>query len=152
MYIAEVRKRDGIKYPSKTMYSLLTGLLRYGWEVNSNFLDSSDQRFKSLQNAIDNVLCDLRQCGVSSDSKSADVFSKEKENQLWELGKHSLNNPKSFLCTVFFRNGEEHQNLKLSQVKWYFSPDQYVYVEMLSKNRFGGNKVVAVYVVPEAVM
>ena len=91
----------------------------------TNFVDSSDQRFKSPQNAIDNVLCDLRQCSVGSDSKSADVFSKEEENQLWELGKLGNNNPKSLLCTVFFlngknfclREGEKYGNLKLSQVK-----------------------------------
>ena len=74
LYVAEVRKQDGMKYPPKTMYSLLTGLLRYGEEVNSsftNFLDSSDQRFKSLHNVIDNVFCDLHQCSVGSDSKSA---------------------------------------------------------------------------------
>ena len=78
------------------MYSLLTGLLRYGQEMNSGFpifLDSSDQIFKSLH---------LHQCGVGSDSKSADVFTKEEENQLWELGILGMNNPKSLLHTVFF--------------------------------------------------
>ena len=105
LYVAEVRKQDRTKYPPKTMYSLLTGLLRYGREMNSSFpyfLDLSDQRFKSLHNAIDNVLHDLHQCGVGSDSKSADVFTKEEENQLWELGIPGINNPKSLLCTVFF--------------------------------------------------
>ena len=35
-YVAETRKQDGSKYPPKTLYSLLTGLLRHSRAQNPN--------------------------------------------------------------------------------------------------------------------
>ena len=40
--------------------------------------------------------------------------------------------------TFCLRGGEEHRNLKLSQVKRHTDPDRYVYTENSSKNRAGG--------------
>ena len=76
-----------------------------------------------------------------------------------------MENPKALLRAVFFlngknfalRGGEEHRQLKLSQVKRFYNPDHSVYTENSSKNRSGGlaqlrvtNKRVPVYAVPEA--
>ena len=38
LYVAETRKQDGCKYPPKTLYSLLTGLLRHSLAQNSKWL------------------------------------------------------------------------------------------------------------------
>ena len=50
------------------------------------------------------------------------------------------------------RGGEEHRNLKLSQMKRHTKPDQYVHTENCSNNQSGGltqmrvsNKVVPIY-------
>ena len=167
LYIAETQKENGDCYPPKTLYALLAGLLRYCQSKNPtclNFLDTSDKRFQVLHNAMDNTFRQLRQKGVGSASKSAEAFSKEEENQLWESGVLGVHNPKVLLHTVFFlngktfclRGGEEHRNLKLSQVKRHTDPDRYVYTENSSKNRAGGisqlrvtNKVVPVYAIPD---
>ena len=168
LYVAETRKQDGSKYPPKTLYQLLAGLLRdmRSRKPNcSNFLDPNDHRFDSLHNGIDNVFRELRSSGVGSDSKSAEAITKEEEAQLMEQGVLGTDSPRALLRAAFFlngknfclRGGEEHRCLKLSQIKRYSAPDHYVYTENSSKNRSGGmaqmrvaNKVVPIYATPEA--
>ena len=82
LYIAETRKENGGRYPPKTLYALLAGLLHYCQSQKKNlaclnFLDTSDKRFEVLHNAMDNTLRQLRQSGVGSACKSAEAFSKE---------------------------------------------------------------------------
>ena len=85
------------------------------------------------------------------------------ENQLWESGVLGIDNPTSLLRAVFFSNGKnfclrggnEHRNLRLSQLKR--TENGYVYTENVSKNRSGGlaqlhvkNKSVEIHESPEA--
>ena len=82
LYCAEARKKDGGSYPPKTVYALLTGLLRHMRSLNPecpNFLDFSDPRFTTLQNYLDNLFRDLRARGVGSESKNAEVFSRTED-------------------------------------------------------------------------
>ena len=168
LYCAEARKKDGGSYPPKTVYALLTGLLRHMRSLNPecpNFLDFSDPRFTTLQNYLDNLFRDLRARGVGSESKNAEVFSKEEEDQLWTSGTLSVDSPKGLLRAVFYLNGKnfclrggvEHRQLKLSQIKRVDDPPSYIYTGCASKNRAGGlaqlrvkNKVVPIHVVAEA--
>ena len=150
------------------MYQLLAGLLR---DMRSrkpnccNFLDPDDHRFEELHNGIDNLFRELRSSGVGSDTKSAEVITKDEEVQLWEKGLLGTNSPKALFRAVFFlngrnfclRGGDEHRRLKLSQIKRYSAPDRYVYTENSSKNRSGGmaqmrvaHKVAPIYATPEA--
>ncbi len=102
LYTAETRKKDGTKCPPKTIYSLLSGLLRHGRAQNPrcpNFLDLDDHRFVKLHNAVDNVCRELRQSGVGSETKSAEVFTKEDEKQLWERGVLGMSTG-SILCRL----------------------------------------------------
>ena len=167
-YVAETRKQDGSPYPPKTVYALLTGLLRHSRTLNAaspNFLDTEDPSFFSFHASLDNLFCRLRSSGIGSQSKSAEIFTKVDQKKLWDDEILGLENPKSLLRAVFFlngknfalRGGEEHRQLKLSQVKRFYDPDHYVYTENSSKNRSGGlaqlrvtNKRVPVYAVPEA--
>ena len=73
LYVAETRKQDGSEYPPKTLYSLLTGLLRHSHAQNPNcpsFPNNRDHRFDALHNAVDNVFRKLHQTGVGSETKS----------------------------------------------------------------------------------
>ena len=51
-----------------------------------NFLDPDDHRFEELHNGIDYLFRELRSSGVGSDTKSAEVITKDEEAQLWEKG------------------------------------------------------------------
>ena len=167
LFVAEVRKKDGAEYPPKTMYLLLTGILRHMRSKNPacpNFLDTHDPLFSSFHNALDNVLRDLRAKGIGAESRQTEAFSKVEEEQLWDSGVLACNNPKSLLRAVFYlngkyfclRGGEEQRNLKISQLERLSNPDRYVYTENTSKNRYGGlkqmrvkNKLVPIVAVPE---
>ena len=168
LYVAETRKKDGSQYPPKSIYILLTGILRRMRQLNPqcpNFLDVTNQAFASFHASLDNVFRELRFSGVGSATKHAEVFTKEEESQLWEKDVIGTSTPKQLLRAVFFlngknfclRGGEEHRHLKLSQLKRCHDPDHYVYTENTSKNRSGGmaqmrmeNKVVPVYASVEA--
>ena len=84
--------------------------------------------------------------GIGAESKSAEVFTKEEEDQLWSSDTLSTNTSKGLLRAVFFlngkyfclRGGEEHRQLKLSQLKRVASPPRYIYTECASKNLAGG--------------
>ena len=163
--MAETRKKDGSRYPPKTIYLLLSGLLRHMRTHNPaclNFLDTENKDFLKLHTAVDNVFRQLRSDGVGSSSKRAEIFTKEEECQLWEKGALGTSTPKVLLRTVFFlngknfclRGGDEHRSLKFSQIKKV--GDHYVYTENASKNRSGGfaqmrvtNKVVPIFPNPK---
>ena len=54
LYVAETRKQDGSRYPPKSIYMLLTGLLRHMRTFSPlcpNFLDTANQQFSSFHNA-----------------------------------------------------------------------------------------------------
>ena len=168
LYVAETRKQDGGRYPPKSVYMLLTGLLRHMRTLSPlcpNFLDTANQHFSSFHNALDNVFRELRSDGVGSETKEAQAFSKEEGESLWGTGVLSIENPKGLLRAVFFlngkkfclRGGEEHRQLKLSQLKKFTDPLRYVYTENSSKNHSGGlaqirvkHKVVPIVAVPDA--
>ena len=72
--------------------------------------------------------------------RTADPFSKDEEIQLWTLGVMGIDTPLALFRAVFFyngklfclRGGEEHRNLKLSQLKR--TGEGYIYTENASKN------------------
>ena len=166
-FVAEVRKKDGTEYPPKTLYLLLTGILRHMRSRNAvcpNFLDTQDPSFASFHNALDNVLRDLRVRGIGAERRQTETFSKDDEEKLWNSGVLGSNNPKPLLRAVFYlngrnfclRGGEEQRNLKI-QLQRLRNPDRYVYTENASKNRYGGlkqmrvkNKSVPILAVPES--
>ena len=114
---------------------------------------------------MDNVFRKLCMEGVQSESRSTEAFSKEEIDRLWVSGTLSISTSKGLLRAVFFlngvnfclRGGEEHRNLRLSQLKCQDNPPHYVYTELASKNRASGlaqlrvkNKSVEIYAVSEA--
>ena len=160
LYVAETTKQDGSRYPPKSIYLLLTGILRHMRTLNPicpNFLDMADPCFSSFHAALDNVLHELWSDGVGSKSKEAEIFTKSEEAQLWETGVLSTENPKGLLRAVFFlRGGEEHRLLRISQMTRCMDPLRHVYTENASKNQSCGlvqmhvkNKVVPIIALPQ---
>ena len=90
---------------------------------------------------MDSVYRKLRSNGVGAEKQSAEPFTKEEENKLWEQVIMGNGSPEALLRAVFFyngknvclRGGEEHRNLRLSQLKR--TQNGYVYTENASKNR-----------------
>ena len=160
-YVNETRNCKGELYPPKTLYQLLSGLLRHTRTFNArapNFLDKTNPIFKPLHAVLDNLFKSLRKEGVGCNSKHAEIITKEEESMLWGSNVINLSHPKGLLRAVFYYNGKnfclrggvEHRYLKLSQFTRY--SDHYIYTENASKNRQGGlaqlrmeNKTVPIY-------
>ena len=147
-YIAETRKVNGDPYPPSTLQSLLSGILRHMRSIDPthapNIFDKGNPAFRDLHCTMDSLYRQLRAEGVGAEKHSVEPFTKGDENKLWELGIMGAHSPTSLLRAVFFynvkniclRGGEEHRNLKLSQLKR--TQKGYIYTENASKNRQGG--------------
>ncbi len=149
IFISETRNQNGDKYPPKTIYSLLTGILRVMKGDNPsypNFLDKKNPKFRPFQIALDNIFKKLKSEGIGADAQRIENFSVEEEKVLWTSGALNIDTPKGLLRAAFFacgkcfclRGGQEHRNLALSQFKRLEGPNRYIYYENSSKNRAGG--------------
>lgn len=148
VFVSETRGHNGEPYPSRTLYAILTGIIRYMRSNNPNypnFLEKKSPAFVEFMSTLDNLFKKLRSEGVGSSSAHTEGISRE-EDELWSSGVLNINTPLGLLRAVFYyngkclclRGGQEHRCLKLSQLKWMKSPDRYEYVENSSKNRKGG--------------
>ena len=108
---------------------------------------------------LDRCFRQLRATGKNT-SVSTPVIAVEDEEKFWETGALGTETPEKLLHTVFYlngknfllRGGEEHYNLKISQMQRFDSPPRYEYAEVVSKNCSGSlasyrlkNKVVPVF-------
>ena len=161
-YVMETRKENGEPYPPKTVFNLLSGLLRFTREKKANafnFLSQSDADFAPLQKVMDSFFRQLHADGIGTRIHQSDVLSYEDEASLWDKSVLGVDNPQQLIHAVFFycglnfclRGGDEHRGLKLSQLKRVVLPDPedlakstvcYEYIEHGSKNNLGGLKQV----------
>ena len=103
VFVVETRKQDGEPYSPKSLYLLLSGILRHMRSLNPacpNFLNTEDHQFSRFHHTLDNVLRKLRSDGVGV-PKQAEVFTKEDEESLWLSGILTVDNPKGLLRAVF---------------------------------------------------
>jgi hypothetical protein len=176
-FVMETRKENGEKYPPRTLFQLLSGLLRYMREKKNdafNIFDEKDPNFTPLKKVMDSHFKQLHSEGLGTNPSQSDVISKDNENLLWSKGVMGLDTPKQLVRTVFFytglslclRGGDEHRSLKVSQFNRLVLPDPknsdtelvcYEYTEHGSKNNTGGlqqlkkrqaNKVIRHYADP----
>ena len=168
VFISETRNRSGEQYPPKSLYSLLTGILRHMRTENShypNFLEKILLVFPSLRRPWTTFSKGLRTSGIGADSKHTEAISNEEEDTLWGSGVLNVTSGQGLLRADFYyngkcfclRGGQEHRELRLSQLKRANDPDRYTYSENSSKNRKGGiaqmrveHKTVASFADPDA--
>jgi len=148
-FVVEARRADGERYPSATLYQLLSGLLRYARSKSKgcpNFLDKKDQRFVELRGTCESVSRDLRKARVGAKVNHAPIIDQEEEDKLWDSGAIGIYSPKALVRCVFYyvrkafclRRGQEQRGLKPSQLERGRMPDHYTYTEHGSKNHQGG--------------
>ena len=163
-FLVSARNRQGNNYTPQSVHCILSGLLRHIRARNPaaaslNFLDTNNSAFQPFQAVLDRCFRQLRATGKST-SVSTPVIAVEDEEKFWETGALGTETPEKLLHTVFYlngknfllRGGEEHYNLKISQMQRFENPPRYEYTELVSKNRAGGlasyrlkNKVVPVF-------
>lgn len=151
VFVSETRSKSGQPYSPKSIYALLCGILRQMRAENPkypNFLENSDPEFSSFSRTLDNLFKSLRSKGVGATASATASVSAEEEELLWSSGVLNTKNPKGLLRATFFvigksfclRGGQEHRQLKLSQLERLHDPDRYVYYEHASKNKQRGTR------------
>ena len=169
-FVVTPRNGIGEKYAPGTLHAILGGLRRHQKDVNPaaghadfNFMAKDNTIFKELHSVCDHTYRNLRKVGIGAKPKQSETLGPEDEEMLWSSGVLGSESPQALLNAVFFyngknfllRGGEEHRNLKISQLQRMTNPDRYVYVETGSKNKQGGindirqeNKIVPMYANP----
>ena len=153
-FIVEARNQQGEEYRGGTLYSLCSGIQRYmrekrkGAEPLDIYKDSS---FEFFRKAFDGTLKELRQKGIGTTVKRAEIISEEVEEKMWREGCLGDDTPKKLLDTLVFgfgmnyalRSGKEHRKLRsdMLELKEPLDGTPYLlYTEPGSKNRPGGLK------------
>ena len=152
-----MRSKSGNPYPPHTVNCVLAGLLRYmrcihGQENTPNFVDKRNPSFSRLRAVLDRHLRALRSSGIGVVRKQAAIISTDEEELLWSSGVMGTHSPESLFNAIFLlngkifalRGGQEHYNLKISQLIKESHPCRYIYYENGSKNLTGGLKDVKI--------
>ena len=157
-FCKEVRKVNGDPYTPRTIMQILSGLHRHMREKRHDALNIMDSKmFPSLHRLLDSLFRELHREGVGASKQSAAVISFEEEEKLWETGVLNTETPSGLFNAVFYynglnfilRGGDEHRDLKISQLEFRSVPDPdnpsvmtecLVYTEHGSKNRPGGSR------------
>ena len=149
VYVSETRNKLGYLYSPRSIHALLCGILRKMRAENPNypnFLESSDQEFSSFTRTLDNLFKSLQSQGVGSTTSVMESISAEEEELLWSSVVLNTDTLMGLVRAAFFvigksfclRRGQEHCQLRLSQLEHLHDPDRYVYHEHSSKNKQGG--------------
>ena len=172
LFASEIRKVDGTPYTPWSITQTFAGLQRHISEMKSaaiQLVDPKNPVFKPLHQLLDRLYRDLHAQGIGATRRQSEFISRCDEDKLWETRVMGTDSPQALLSAVFFynglnfilRGGEEHRQLKISQLKFctVSDPDDpskeiecVKYTEHGSKNRPGGshqlnldNKVVVQY-------
>lgn len=106
-----------------------------------NFLSKEDPAFSTFQITLDNLFQNLCTNGVGVESCHTESISSEDnsgQQVLW-----ILTPPKAYYVVYStstenvsaLRGGQEHRDLRISQLQQLYKPDRYVYSGKASKNR-----------------
>uniref|UniRef100_K1QL50 Zinc finger MYM-type protein 3 n=1 Tax=Magallana gigas TaxID=29159 RepID=K1QL50_MAGGI len=126
-FVIECRRADGSPYPPKTLYQLCAAILRFmrDNEIDLNFLDGKDMRFRNFRKTLDARMKQLATEGIGVTIRQADPISPEMENALWEGGHLGMKTSVALTNTIFFYNCklfglrglDEHRTLVTEQFK-----------------------------------
>jgi hypothetical protein len=146
IFIHEVRRVDGEKFPTNSLVSIVAGLQQTIGEVRRvDFFRG--EAFEIVTKSLDAAMKIAAKEGRALRRKSAETISYEDEEKLWAkvLGSSS---PKQLIRTLFYlnglhfalRGGEEHSELSISQfsVQERDGKKCLVYRETVSKTNPGG--------------
>ena len=92
VFVGETRKKDGTPYPAKSLYLLLTGVLRHMRALNAdcpNFLDTND---KGFANSMPALTMSLETCALLGSVLLLNMLnpSPRKKKLIFGRGKYSV--------------------------------------------------------------
>ena len=82
LFVTEVRKADGGKYPPNSVYQILCGILRFMRKQDPfvpSFLDQKDGRFHELHGTCESVFRELHQTALEQIPKKLQIYPNSKK-------------------------------------------------------------------------
>lgn len=151
-FYAEIRKKDGTRYPPETLKSITAMVQLYfrtkhHWE----FSIFTDSEYQIARESLDAQMKQAANVGAVKVKKHAAPISFDEEDDLWRNGTFGSSNPRQLISTLIYhfglhlslRAGQEHRDLEFgenSQLRLGSENGQEFleYTERISKNkRFG---------------
>jgi len=139
LFLAEVVKQDGSHYPPATLRQLVVALQKHLEIIGCPRKLLVDDKFKSIQNALDMVMKRSAAKGTGLEHRQATVISEAMEDVLWERGLLGDQDGQTLLNTMVYvlglhfalRGRDEHRRLrhKPSQICVKVSEDGRRYLE-----------------------
>jgi len=105
-FVVEIRKANGKQYTPHSLYLLLVELQRHMQNSQSNVNIFQDVEFNPLKNCCNSLFKRLHTKRIGVEQKETPTLSSDEENQLWESGVISLDNPTGLLhctCSIFLQ-------------------------------------------------
>jgi len=151
-FVFEVRKKNGLKYPSDSLRQLVCGI--NFWlkkKENRNWNIFSDSGFEGARMALDSAMKETAREGNNNKPKRAVPITQEQEEDLWNRGYLGDDNPKKLNRTLLYllsihcglRGGAELRQLTYGQnenlsLKLENNTEILEYNENVSKNNNHG--------------
>lgn len=146
VFIHEVRRLDGDKYPPNSLVTLIAGMQQTICEVRKVDFFRGDA-FHLVRESLDAAMKIATKEGIGLNRRNAEVLSYDDEEKLWEkvLGSQT---PEQLIRTLFYlnglhfalRGGQEHSQLSIDQFRLEDRDGKrcLVYKEMATKTNAGG--------------
>ena len=154
LFVCEVRKAYGSKYPPNTLHGMVASIQHYLKGKKRIVRLFNDDKLCFLRDALDAMMKESASDGFGSTKKQGEVITLDEEEQLWSKGVLGDSNPQQLLDTIVYlfgihfalRGGSEHRRLRSENSQIFKGKDkrtglEYLqYREDISKTNAGGLK------------
>lgn len=165
-FILEVRKKDGSRYPPKTLYDLIVMLNYYLMkEVGRDINLMKDKEFLETRMSMNTSMTESADEGLIAGTNASEPISQDEEDLLFESGILGSSSTKHILNTAIYllavhtsvRGGAELRNLKAGENSQFRLQHQdgeevLIYKETKAKNYQGNAKSLRKNPPPECVI
>ena len=105
LFVCEVRKANGSKYPPNTLHGMVASIQHYLKRKKRIVRLFNDDKFCFLRDALDAMMKESASDGLGLTKKQGEVITLDEEEQLWSKGVLGDSNPQQLLDTIVYLFG-----------------------------------------------
>ena len=105
LFVCEVRKANGSKYPPNTLHGMVASIQHYLKGKKRIVRLFNDDKFCFLRDALDAMMKESASDGLGLTKKQGEVITLDEEEQLWSKGVLGDSNPQQLLDTIVYLFG-----------------------------------------------
>ena len=139
LFVCEVRKANGSKYPPNTLHGMVASIQHYLKGKKRIVRLFNDDKSSFLIDALDAMMKESASDGLGLTKKQGEIITLDEEEQLWSKGVLGDSSPQQLLDTLIYmfgihfalRGGSEHRRLRLGNSKIVKGKDKRTGLEYL---------------------